>query len=311
MHARSRKPVKPKLILDTDIGTDVDDAFALLFALGSSEFDLAAVTLVHARLDVRAQIALKILKMAGRLDVAVAAGCSETLTPNGRMIWAGHEGTETDFSDVTGLRAAPDGVEHILRLVRENPGQAIVAPVGPLTNIATAIVRDPETMRLVRRLVIMASVFKGSGRDRAAVEHNACVDSDATAIVLRSGLPITLVGLNVTLQTALTSERMSAMRGTPLGDYAANMAQQFIRLGGRQATCMHDPLAVAIAARPDIAVTRRLRAVAVPDIPGAVEFSEAVDGESAIDVVVDIDVPAFEEMFFSRIERVVGSKLPA
>jgi len=298
--------MKPKLIIDTDIGSDVDDAFALLFALGSPEFDLAAVTLVHANLDVRAKIALKILKMAGRLDVPVAAGCSHTLTPNGGMAWGGHEGTETDFSDVADLRAEPDGVERIPRLVRENPGEMVIAPIGPLTNIAEAILRDPETMKLVRRLVIMASVFKGLGRDRAAVEHNACVDPDATAIVLQSGLPITLVGLNVTLQTTLTSRRSAALRGTPLGDYTANMADQFISFGGRQATCMHDPLAVAIAVRPEIAVTRRLKATAVPDRPGAVEFAEPANGEPAIDVVVDIDVPAFEEMFFSRIMEVVS-----
>jgi len=301
--------VKPQLILDTDIGSDVDDAFALLIALGCPEFHLAAVTLVHAKLDVRARIAFKILKLAGRLDVPVAAGYSDTLTPGGRQYWAGHEGSETDFSDVADLKPSGDAVDVMLRIVRGNPGQVIITPVGPMTNIAAAIQRDPETMKLIRRMVIMGSVFKGTGPACAGAEHNAQVDPEATAIVLESGLPITLVGLNVTLQTIVTAEQIDDLRNiSPLGDYTAHMASQFLDIVGARGTFMHDPLAVAIAAEPKIAQTRPLRPRALlrPNGECVVEFEQAKDGEPTVDVCVAIDAGWFERMFVSRIHNVLS-----
>ena len=301
--------VRPKLILDTDIGTDVDDAYALLLALGCSEFDLALVTLVHAKLDIRAKIALKMLKLAERLDVPVAAGLSSTITKGAKERWAGHEGTETDFSDIKGLTSSDDAVDSLLRMVEGNPGSVIVAPIGPLTNIAAAIGESKETMRKVRRIVAMASVFRGTGLERAAAEHNARVDPDATAIVLESGLPVTLVGLNVTLQALLTSAHIHALRGvSALGDYTAQMGEQFLRVCARTATWMHDPLAVAIAARPEMAVTRRLAAKVVRHpVSGesVVQFDEPVPGRPTIDVCVDVDIHAFEKLFFSRITSIV------
>lgn len=297
--------MKPRLILDTDIGTDVDDAYALLLALGCRNIDLAAVTLVHAKLDIREKIALKMLKLAGRMDVPVAKGWSSTLSGTRPEHWGGHEGTDTDFSDIEGLHASDDAVDLMLRMVRENPGRVIIAAVGPLTNIADAIRRDLDAMRNVQKLVIMASVFKGTGPERASREHNANVDPEAAAIVLQSGLPITLVGLNTTLQVVITSDQIRRLRGTsPLGEYVADMGEQHLRLCGINATWMHDPLAVAIAARPDIAATVPLKAV-VPlgsSTDGAVVYESAISAEAALDVCVNVDIPTFERLFFSSLD---------
>ncbi len=140
-----------KLILDTDIGTDVDDAWALALCLASNEIELLGVTLVHANLDIRAKIAFKMLKLANRLDVPVYKGLSETLAENGNWIWAGHEGANTDFSDVEEMTATDGAVDFILDTVKRYPNEVAICSIGPMTNIAEAIRRSPDIMSKVKK----------------------------------------------------------------------------------------------------------------------------------------------------------------
>ena len=289
-----------KLILDTDIGTDVDDAWALSLCLASGEIDLLGVTLVHADLDTRAKIALKMLRLAGRPQVPVYKGISKPLTESAQVYWAGHEGTETDFSDVAGLTANEGAVDFILESARAHPGEVVVCPVGPLTNVGEAIRRDLETMRKVRQIVIMGGTFAGEGKDLASREHNACVDPDASRLVLESGIPVRLIGLNVTMQVTITRDDVRPLQGCAYGDYLAAMSYQYFEVARRDVLYMHDPLAVATVIAPSLVTTRPMSARVLDD--GRISWTSG----GLIDVCTQVNAPAFTRLLLEKVYSLVN-----
>ena len=286
-----------KMILDTDIGTDVDDAWALALCLASPEIDLLGVTLVYADLETRAKIALKMLKLAGRTDVPMYKGMSQPLAEGLTPYWPGHEGTETDFSDIEGMSANEGAVDFILDTVRSNPGEVVIAPIGPLTNIAAAIQRDPETMRKVKRLAIMGSTYEGEGPEHAGIEHNIKCDPVAAKIVYESGIPAVSVGLNVTGKVVIRREDLAGIKQTAFGAYLSAMTEQLYGIWGRDHAYMHDPLAVATQIDPNMVTTRAMTAEALGE--GRIAFTSSDNGP--VDVCVGVDVERFEDLLRSRI----------
>lgn len=295
-----------KLILDTDIGTDVDDAWALALCLASPEIDLLGVTLVYADLETRAKVALKMLKLAGRTDVPVYSGISEPMTPGLTLYWPGHEGTDTDFSDIEGLSARDGAVDFILETVRKHPGEVVVAPIGPLTNIATAIERDPETMRKVKRFAIMGSTYNGEGVENAGIEHNINCDPAAAKVVYESGIPATSVGLNVTGQVVIRRDDLEPIKQTPFGAYLAAMTEQLYGIWGRDHAYMHDPLAVATEIDPTLVTTRKMTAQALGE--GRIAFTS--DEKGSVDVCVDVDAGRFEKLLRDRVQALAKPQQP-
>ncbi len=291
-----------KLILDTDIGTDIDDAWALALCLASPEIDLLGVTLVHADLETRAKIALKMLKLSGRDDVPVYRGMSETLTKGKCLYWAGHEGTDTDFSDVDTASARDGAVDFILDTVSRYPGEVVVCPIGPMTNVGAAIARSPETMRQAKMLGVMGTTYAGEGLGAASPEHNGCVDPDATKIVMESGIPAIVVGLNVTTRVCIRRSDLVAIMGAPFGDYLCAMTRQYLGIVGREFTHMHDPLTIASVIDPTLVTTRRMSAKVLDD--GRVAYTQSPAG--ALDVCTDVDADRFEQMLVSRISSLVN-----
>ena len=286
-----------KLILDTDIGTDVDDAWALALCLAADEIDLLGVTLVHADLETRAKVALKMLKLAGRSDIPVYKGISDPLTEGIGRYWGGHEGTDTDFSDIAGLSANDGAVDFIIDTVKNYPGEVVVAPIGPLTNIAAAIKRDPETMRGVKRFAIMGATYVGEGRENVAVEHNIRCDPAAAKLVLESGIPATVVGLNVTGKVVIRRDDLKPIEHTPFGGYLAAMTEQYYGIAGRDYTFMHDPLAIATEIDRSVVTTRKMTA----DVLDAGNVAFSSDANGALDVCVDVNVEKFESLLRSRV----------
>jgi len=290
-----------KLILDTDIGTDIDDAWALALCLASDEIDLIGVTLVHADLDTRAKIALKMLKLAGRTDVPVYKGLSNPLTPGAKLHWPGHEGTDTDFSDISGMEAPEGAIEFINDTLDRYPGEVVLASIGPMTNVAAAIQRDPASMRKARRFAIMAANYTGEGPENAAPEHNAVVDPVATKAVFESDITSTVVGLNVTGKVVIRESDVEKLVGTPFGDYLGAMTRQYYGIAGRDYTFMHDPLAIATEIDRSVVNMRKMRAEVLVD--GRIIFSH--DNNGPLDVAVDVDVEKFEQLLFSKVDSLV------
>ena len=300
------------VIIDTDIGTDIDDAYALLLALSSPELKLRGITLVHADIETRARIALKLLKLAGRLDIPVIPGESQPMNSERPLYWGGHEGRGLDFSDVesevAALKTAVSAPEFIARTASENPGRIVLIPIGPLTNVGIAIRDYPREMGRLKGIVCMGSTFQGFGPENAGIEHNIKLDPEAAQIVLGSGIPLLLVGLNVTLQTSLTEERVNEMaaKRTPLAEYMAHMTRDWFGVVGRKATCMHDPLAVAASFAPDMVTTIPVTAEVSLDNAGSVAYFEA-DESSPVRICTDVAVDRFHAVFYSRVTSTCGA----
>ena len=252
-----------RVILDTDIGSDVDDCLALAFLLGSPEVRIEAITCVYGDVALRGRMVRKLLTLAGRDDVPVLLGSAVTLTGSREIFWAGHEGVGLLGPDDPG--ADPDG-EHatdaIVRLVMADPGAIHLLAVGPLTNVALALRREPRLAQNLAGLTIMGGAIRGPwDGDVRPAEHNVLCDPEAAAVVLASGAPIGLVPLDVTTTVAIRTDGVDRLRAnrTPFHDAVADQVARYPRFARTGATFLHDPLAAALLLRPDLATWHDLR----------------------------------------------------
>ena len=249
-----------RIILDTDPG--VDDAMAIFLALRSPELKVEAITAVSGNVPLEMTLpnALRLVEIAGRTDVPVAGGASVPLVR--RFITAkyvhGNNGLGGLEFPAPKLKAvAETAVELISRLVRGNPGQITIVAVGPLTNIATVLRADPDIARMIPEIVIMGGSLSG-GNITPAAEFNLYVDPEAARIVFDAGIPLTMVGLDVTEKVLLREEHIRALeRGQdPVSQAAGKIMRATLNRAhqGIDATviAMHDPLTVASLIDPKL-----------------------------------------------------------
>jgi len=249
-----------RVIIDTDPG--VDDALAILLALRSPELKVEAITPVagNVTLDFTLPNALRLVEIAGRTDVPVAAGASHPLVRN--LITAsyvhGNNGLAgVDFPAPKIKAVAETATEIIRRIVRANPGEITIVAVGPLTNVATALRADPELAGMLRSIVIMGGSLSG-GNVTPAAEFNLYADPEAARIVFDAGVPLTMVGLDVTRKVLFTPEHLKVLEAgkTPSSQAAARIMGATIQNLNRgphpMLEAMHDPLTVAYLIDPEI-----------------------------------------------------------
>jgi purine nucleosidase len=254
--------VKRRIVLDTDMGSDVDDALCLALALRSPELELRAVTTVGNESLLRARIAAKLLALGGRSEIPVHAGCRAPLLGGDAFNWFGHEGEgllgPCEEPDVSPLHS----VDALRAVLRAQSDIHLVA-VGPLTNIAAALILEPDLAGRIASLTAMGghirTVEYGGHRFGPGVDYNLCSDPHASCLVLRSGIPIRLVTADVTLATWITAVEVERMRkaGTPLNQALCDLVRIWTPLQKRifsRAGCdvdddnvafLHDPLALA------------------------------------------------------------------
>jgi inosine-uridine nucleoside N-ribohydrolase len=310
------------VVLDTDIGTDIDDAYALAFLVASPELELRGVTTVNHDTRLRARIARKLLRLMGQETIPVVVGHGASLTPDETRGWHGKEGQGIDLSesvanDFSALDAPAFLAQSIDAAAAEGRPLTLLT-IGALTNVAIALERFPASMHKTARIVAMASNFEGFGEEHACSEHNVACDSLAMERVLRSGIPLTLIGYNVTRQTRLDWEQVlvwkERARNQPLIEALSGMHRVWFDHIGRDHSAMHDALAVAVAFRPELVtllpVTARLR----KDSPlsGSIIYNavpeENVTAETAsIRIASAVDVEAFHALFLSRIEQIIAA----
>ena len=249
-----------RVILDTDTG--VDDAFALLFAMSSPELKIEAITAVSGNVPLELTLpnAMRMVEIAGRTDIPVAAGAKVPLAR--RLVTAeyahGNNGLGgAIFPEPKMKPAAQPAAELIDSIVRKYPGEVTLIPVGPLTNIATALNADPDLAKMVRGIVLMGGSLSG-GNITPAAEFNIYVDPEAARMVFQSGIPITMVGLDVTRKTTLTDEHARILQAAqnPVSQAAAKIARNAIDHNREQGFVvgpnMHDSLAVAAFIDPSM-----------------------------------------------------------
>jgi purine nucleosidase len=246
------------VIMDTDMGTDVDDCLALAVLLGSLEIDLLGVTTVYGDVALRARMTRKLLSLRGRGEIPVFEGIPDPLLRNRPVYWPGHEGAGL-FEDGDGQRfgASPEqhAVEYLVDEVMSRPGEIHVLAIGPLANIAAAIIREPAFARNLAHLTIMGGYIAPWTGGRGPAEHNILCDPEAARIVFASKASMSLVPLDVTLKTVITRDYVAAIRavGSTFHEAVADqvtMYPPFEERGGQ--TFLHDPLAAAAILRPDL-----------------------------------------------------------
>jgi purine nucleosidase len=247
------------VIIDTDPG--IDDALAILLALASPELDVRALVTVagNVRLELTTQNALKLRELGGRHDLPVYAGCDR---PIARELITGsvHGTTGMDGAGLPPPAGKPEtknGVDWLIETMSgAAPGSQTLLPIGPLTNIATALRRAPGIAKALREVVIMGGATpKIGGNMSPHAEFNIHVDPEAADYVFGLGLPITLVPLDLSYQMIVTMERIARIAAIPgpIGKALGGMLR-FYHDGDDH---LHDPLTVAWLLKPELFSGRR------------------------------------------------------
>ncbi|MFG1605002.1 nucleoside hydrolase [Actinoplanes sp. NPDC049265] len=294
------------VIIDCDPGHD--DALALLLAAGDPRLRLLGVTTVagNQTLDKTTRNAQRMLALAGASAVPVAAGCDRPLVGELDVAADIHGESGLDGPDLD-VPVAPVAGEHAVELMRgliaDSPEPVTLIPTGPLTNVAMLLRTHPAARRNLRRIVLMGG-STARGNTTPYGEFNIVTDPEAADVVLRSGLPVTMVGLNVTHQALATPEVIAGFRaiGTRLGDVCADLmvffAGAYLRTFGIPHPPVHDPIAVAAVIDPSL--VRTVTAPVAVELAGAytrgatvVDLHHRTGRPAATEVAVGLDVDRF------------------
>ena len=294
-------PMKAQLaILDTDIGDDIDDAFALALALRSPELRLLGITTAYGDTELRARLVDRYLASVGRSTIPVAAGAP---TAHSNVF------TQAAYAKEAPDKKHPDAVEFLLGQIRLHPGEITLIAIGPLVNIGAAIERDPATFRKLKRVVLMGgSVARGyddkSGAHRPPdPEWNiVCFPAGAKAL-LASGVPVFMMPLDSTQIHLETPQREAIFsHGSALTDQLTLLYHEW--MGGTDghspalAPTLFDPVAVTYAVRPELCPATPMRLEV--DDKG---FTRRVDGAPNAQVCLQSNEKGFLEFLLSRITK--------
>ena len=252
-----------RVIIDTDPGTD--DALAILLALNSPELKVEALTVVPGNVTAAQGLenALKLVSLAGRTDIPVAAGAQAPLLQ--KLVTA-----ETHAPDglagisLPAARSARDprfAPDLIVELVHRYPHEITLVPLGPLTNIALALSRDPSIAGLVREVVLMGGAISGGNVD-AVAEYNIYVDPEAAQVVFQGGCPLTMVGLEIGRQALFRRQQLARLQEThgSQNDFAARVLAHLVNLCetkyGMAGAPLYDPTAMGAVIDPSLISTQ-------------------------------------------------------
>lgn len=253
-----RNPDAVKMLVDTDTG--IDDAMAILYGLQVPEIDIVAFTTVWGNADIEPCTlnTLRLLEMTGDTHIPVAKGAGKPLL--GPLT---HISTDVHGMDGIGNVNLPpptikvideNATQLIIRMARENPGELTLLALGPLTNVAAALLAAPEIAKLYKEIVIMGGVFNETGNVSRVGGANGWHDPEAVQIVYEADWKILTVGINVTHKVLLSQEQLDEARdsGAPTAVFLHQICDfyfsRYVRTFGRRVCAMHDPLAIAIAA---------------------------------------------------------------
>ena len=301
------------IVIDCDPGHD--DAIALLLALASPEVELLAVTTVagNQTLEKTTRNALKVLELAGRPEIPVAAGADRPLVREARVAAEVHGETGLDGPDLPDPEIEPVGehaVEFLARLLADADEPVTLLPIGPLTNVALLRERHPEAARRLERIVLMGGCI-AEGNVTPAAEFNIWADPEAAARVYACGIDVTMVGLDVTHKALVLPEHAERLRASGrVGEAVAALLEFYGRFHrdsyGFPGSPIHDAVAVAHVVQPGILGTA-LRNVEIET------QSELCRGRTVVDlwrrtgrtpnvhVAVEIDADAFVELLLERL----------
>lgn len=308
---------KKNIIIDTDPG--IDDAIAILFALVSNKIELKAITTVAGNVDVEkcTKNALKILEMVGRTDVPVVEGACKPLVKRLRTAEYVHgiDGLgNTNLAESTYKPLDVNVVDFFVDTILKNREPITIVPVGPLTNIALSLIKEPKIADKINEIIFMGGTAGSYGNVTPLAEANMYCDPHAAKIILQSGISTTMVGLNVTQKPLVFKKHLKKIyqKKSPISEFIIKILNHYIAVHKKffkiDGCAIHDALAVAVAINRNIVKTKKLY-VDVELNEGLTQGATIVDyygvlgKESNIDVCVDVDSELFLSMLLNNLQK--------
>ncbi|GAA0414009.1 MAG: nucleoside hydrolase [Bacillota bacterium] len=256
-----------KIILDVDTG--VDDALAILMAVESGQLEIAGITAVNGNVPLEQVMvnSKKVLQLAGRSDIPVYRGAGQPLLKGAFHEFGVHgdDGIGGSLQNIVPrvedpVLFAPD---FMIEQAKKFPGELTLIMVGPLTNLALALRKEPTLPQLVKQVVVMGGLVSESGRGNTlpTSEFNIFADAEAAKIVFHSGMPIKLVSLDVTMKTFLTKEHIEQLQGSLYYDFVMKSTEVYRKYSmdnyGQNGCALHDPLTVGVVLDPSLVKTAK------------------------------------------------------
>ncbi|GIP00764.1 ribosylpyrimidine nucleosidase [Paenibacillus lautus] len=309
-----------RIVLDVDTG--VDDALAIAYAVRSSALDILGITTCFGNVPVEyaTRNTLHVLDRLGAAGIPVAMGEAAPLFHPSMKSYPvqfhGENGLgNLAFPDPAGKPVSTSAAAFMVDQIRRYPKQVTLICVGPLTNLAAAILQAPEISSLVRQIIVMGGAVGVAGNRRMHAEANVYSDPEAAQLVFQSGAPITLVGLDVTMQTELSLEDIQRWRDldSDLTRFLADMTSYYIggyreSYGDRTGCALHDPLAVAVAI--DLSLVEVQPMVLQVDLEGIHSYGRTIadlrprcTDRPNVNVCTGVDAKRFQEHFMETLMR--------
>lgn len=305
-----------RIIIDTDPG--IDDALAILLALASPELSLEGLSIVHGNcsLEQATRNGLSILELANATHIPLARGCELPLVQPSLLAPETHGNTGLGYAKLPEPRIKPTvqhGCDFLIEQVMSNPGEVTLVAIGPLTNVAMAIRKEPNFAKAVKELIIMGGAIRHEGNTTALAEFNTYVDPHATHIAFHAGIPTTLVPLDVTYQCILSAQDVERLMkiNSPISKFIKDSTDFYMKYHdeyqGIKGCIINDPLALALTFAPELCDYE--------DLPVDVDISGGVSmGKTLADfynynkkpanmkVALGVRARDFIELFLERME---------
>ncbi len=280
-----------KVIIDTDIGDDIDDAFAVTLALASPEMKVLGITSAWGDTELRSRMLDRLLCDAGRSDVPVLTGVkTASKTAFSQEVWA----------RVGVSHAHGDAVDFLLDAIRKNPGEITLIAIAPLTNIGAAIKRDPATFKKLKRVVMMGgAIRRGYGPPGTApdAEYNIAMDVAAAQKLFQSGVPIYMMPLDSTqLKFDETKREMLTTVSTPLTDALQVLTAEWQRVTHQTTPTLFDVMAAAYTIKPELCPVTKMHV----DVDGQ-GFTRERPGKTNVQVCLSSDSDTFFQFLMPRL----------
>jgi purine nucleosidase len=291
-----------KVILDTDIGSDIDDAVALAYLLANPDCDLLGITTVTGEAVNRARLASAICRAAGKA-VPIFPGAEQPLIVAQRQPRA-PQAAVLDRWPHDDRFPEHEAVDFLRRAIRANPGEVVLLAIGPLTNVALLFAADPEIPGMLKGLVMMCGVFGNRTPGAGPLEWNAIVDPHATAIVYRHAAPLhRSIGLDVTMRVTMEAAEVRRRFSHPVLRPVLDSAEVWFADADR--LIFHDPLAAVSIFNPEVCTYERGRVeveLASGRLAGALLWT--ADPAGPHEAAFGVEPSAFFEHYFSVFGRV-------
>ena len=310
-----------RIIFDTDPG--IDDACAILLALASPELSLEGLSIVHGNcsLEQATTNALSVLELASATHIPVAMGCELPLVQPSLLAPETHGNTGLGYAQLPEPRTRPivqHGSDFLIEKILSSPGEITLVAIGPLTNVALAIRQEPRIVQAVKEVIVMGGAIQYEGNTTALAEFNTYVDPHAAHIVYHSGMPITLVPLDVTYQCVLTKEDIHRMRrvDSPVTKFVEDATRFYMEFHDEfqsiDGCVINDPLALALTFAPEFCSYREMPVDV--DISGGISMGKTIGdfynyGKKPANMKVALSVKSrdFIDRFVERILNLAKS----